>query len=253
MTASWAARWDALLDRGDTNNARELAQGRAYHRSGRVTNLRVGTGVLRGRVQGARATPRAVEVTVAVLDEAQWARVVSLLAGELRHSARLLAGLQPEGLEEELSSRGVRLLPEPDEIDTTCGCGRAQPCAHAAALWQTVTERIAEDPFTLLRLRGRGRERLLAELAAERAEPAEAAFLALEGLQADGWTRARSPLGALHLPPEAESGAPFSPLRLLENPPGWPPGPDPETMFRPLVERAALWASALREGRETNP
>ncbi len=39
---------------------------------------------------------------------------------------------------------------------------------HAAGVWLAAAERIAADPFALLRVRGRGRERLLAEVAATR-------------------------------------------------------------------------------------
>lgn len=243
---TWAAQWRALLPGDSERAARAIAQGRSYQRSGRVTDLQVTTGRLSGRVQGRQATPRAVEVTVAPLDDGDWATVVSLLAGQLRHSARLLAGLQPEGLAEELAERGVRLLPGPSEVDTTCGCGRAQPCPHAAAVWESTTERITEDPFTLLRLRGRGRERLLADLAAERAQHTDSAgSVPLKELAAAGWTRARSPLEDLHLPATEATEASMGPLRLLGDPPGWPRGPSADELFGPLVERARRWAAAL--------
>lgn len=245
MGGSWAAQWRALLTTDDPRAAREVAQGRAHHRSGRVTDLRVTTGALFGRVQGHRATPRTVDVDVAVLGDEDWRRVVELLAGQLRHSARLLAGLQPEGLAEELAERGVRLLPASEDIETTCGCGRDQPCAHAAAVWEAATERIDADPFTLLRLRGRGREQLLAELAAERAEPGgDTQFKPLSELPVEGWSRARSPLEEIHLPVR-EAGATAVPLRLLGNPPGWAGGPDADDLFDPLVDRAAEWARRL--------
>lgn len=244
--SSWAAQWRALLlTPDDPRAAREVVQGRAHHRSGRVTDLRVSTGALWGRVQGHRATPRTVDVAVAVLGDGEWRRVVELLAGQLRHSARLLAGLQPEGLVEELAEGGVQLLPAPEDVETTCGCGRPQPCAHAAAVWEAATDRIDADPFTLLRLRGRGRERLLAELAADRAEPGgETPFRPVSELPVEGWSRARSPLEELHLP-VGEVGAAALPLRLLGNPPGWPGGPDADDLFDPLVDRAAEWARRL--------
>lgn len=246
MGRSWAAQWRALLAPNDPRAAREVAQGTAHHRSGRVTDLRVATGALWARVQGHRATPRTVEVDVAVLDEEGWRRVVELLAGQLRHSARLLAGLQPEGLVEDLADRGVRLLPTAEDVETTCGCGRVQPCAHAAAVWEAATVRIDEDPFTLLRLRGRGRERLLAEVAAERGEPTgDAPFRPLSELAVEGWGHARSPLEELHLPPRQRPTAATRPLRLLGNPPGWPGGPNADDLFGPLVERAAQWARRL--------
>jgi len=246
VATSWAAQWRELLAPGNPRAAREVAQGTAHHRSGRVTDLRVATGALWARVQGHRATPRTVEMEVAVLDEEDWRCVIELLAGQLRHSARLLAGLQPEGLVEELADRGVRLLPTPEDVETTCGCGRAQPCAHAAAVWEAATARIDEDPFTLLRLRGRGRERLLAEVAAARGEPAgDAPFRPLSELAVEGWGRARSPLEELHLPQPERAAPAARALRVLGNPPGWPGGPDADDLFGPLVDRAAQWARRL--------
>lgn len=247
MAGSWAASWRALLE--DDHAGREVRQGRAYHRSGRVTGLDVVTGRLSGRVQGRRATPRAVEVTVAVLDDQQWAQVVDLLGAQLRHSARLLAGLQPEGLPDELAEMGVTLLPGADDVDIACACGGAQPCAHAAAVWEAGATAIDEDPFTLLRLRGRGRERLLAEIAAARARRSPrdgdrfADAIPLDRLGREDWTRARSPLEELHLPPEEPAASGATPLRLLGDPPGWPRGPSAEELFAPLVAHASRWAS----------
>lgn len=245
----WAAQWRALL-LDDDQRTRAVAQGRAYHRSGRVTDLQVGTGRLSGRVQGRRATPRAVEVRIAVLNDEQWTTIVELLAGQLRHSARLLAGLQPVGLAEELAARGLRLLPAAEDVQTTCGCGGAQPCAHTAAVWESATDRIAEDPFTLLRLRGRGRERLLADLAAGRTHRRDGAgSIPVSELDAAGWTSARSPLEDLHLP-SAEGRTPVAgPLRVLGDPPGWPRGPSADELLGPLVELAARWASDLDRER----
>lgn len=247
MDASpWATAWRDLLNVHRERAARAVAQGRAYHRSGRVTDLQVTTGRLSGRVQGRRATPRAVEVSVAALGPDEWATIVELLAGQLRHSARLLAGLQPAGLTEELAERGVRLLPAPDEVESTCGCGGVQPCPHTAAVWESATERIAEDPFTLLRLRGRGRERLLADLAAARAQQTHGTgSVPLSELVPAAWTSARSPLEDLHLPAIHAREAVAGPLRVLGNPPGWPRGPNADELFGPLVERAARWATDL--------
>lgn len=241
-TSTWEAHWRSLLPEEDRGPTREVVQGRSYFRSGRVTDLRVARGLLSGRVQGRQATPRVVEVAVAVLSDDDWASVVELLAGQLRHSARLLAGLQPEGLVEELAAAGVRLLPGPGEVVTTCGCASAQPCAHAAAVWETASERIAEDPFMLLHLRGRGRERLLADIAADRAEQTDQAVsVPVHDLAPAGWRRASAPLEELHLPSEETADARAG-LRLLGDPPNWPRGPSADELFGPLIERAARWA-----------
>lgn len=249
--ATWAAQWRALLSGNGERGDRAIAQGRAYQRSGRVTDLQLGTGHLSGRVQGRQATPRAVEVTVTVLGDAEWSTIGAVLARQLRYSARLLAGLEPDGLTEELAAAGVSLLPSREEVRTTCGCGRTQPCAHAAAVWETATERIIEDPFTLLRLRGRGRERLLADLAAGRAGPSEQADVVAVGeLHATGWNTASSPLEELHLPALHLRDGAASPLRLLGDPPGWPRGPRADELMAPLVERAARWARACEDAHD---
>lgn len=247
-TQSWEAHWRSLLSTEDDAVAREVVQGRAYHRSGRVTDLRISAGLVAGRVQGRQSTARVVEVAVATLTASEWATVVDLLAGQLRHSARLLAGLPPEGLAEELADLGVALLPAPDDVRTTCGCGSVRPCAHVAATWESTSEQIADDPFILLHLRGRGRERLLADLAATRAQQADhAVSIALTDLTAAGWTRNRAPLEDLHLPAGHVPDRGSAPLRLLGDPPGWPRGPGADELFGLLVERAASWASRQEE------
>lgn len=243
----WASQWRALLPGDGEGAARRNAQGRAYARSGRVTDVRLGTGTLSGRVQGRRAMGRAVDVRVAPLPAPAWQEVVATLARELRHSARLLAGLEPEGLDTELADAGIALVPRPDEVQLDCTCSDPQPCAHAAALWEAGAGLIADDPFALLRLRGRGRERLLADVAAARGGAGEREHQALDGLDVHGWTRARTPLEDLRLPGPA-AHVPAA-LTVLGNPPGWPGGPDAAELLGPLIDAAARWADGGGEPR----
>lgn len=237
--SAWAVRWRTLL--GGEDAARRIAEGRGYARSGRVTGVRLGTGVLSGRVQGRGATARAVEVRVAPLPAQAWEEIVATLAHELRHSARLLAGLEPECLEYELAERGVALLPEPDDVRPDCTCTEPQPCAHAAALWEAGATLVADDPFALLRFRGRGRERLLAAVAAARGGAGSREHQATSELDVHGWMRARTPLEDLRLP--ADDAHQPAALAVLGNPPGWPGGPDAVELFAPLVDAAAQWAA----------
>jgi uncharacterized Zn finger protein len=245
--SSWTRQWRAVI--GDPQLARQVARGRKLHRSGRVSGVRATTGLLSGRVQGSRVTPFLVEVTVDLLDEAQWARVVDLLASQVRHSARLLAGLLPEGLDTELKAAGIRLFPVISELDVTCACGdRAVVCPHAAGVWEAATELLKHDPFLLLRLRGRGRDRLLADLAGARqraVHPERGTGIPVAELHPQGWTRARAPLEDLHLPVLAPPATPAAPLKLLGDPPHWAGGVSAWDLFRPLVERAARYARDL--------
>jgi uncharacterized Zn finger protein len=215
--ATWVERWHALLGEPGAE-IRRFNQGRAFQRSGRVTAVRIDPGRLVGQVQGSRATPYLVEVMLPVFDDAAWRTVLATVGGQIRHAARLLAGQPPEGLDAELRDVGVDLFGEREDLDARCACGEAdRPCAHVIALWHELAERLAEDPFALLRLRGRGRERLLSELAAARRRGAGGAEEGVDPatLDAAAWTRAARDLDALEvpagIPPDSEAG----PLRLL--------------------------------------
>jgi len=249
--SSWAEQWRAVVDE-DPQLARRVAQGRGFHRSGRVSGVRATAGLLSGRVQGTRATPYLVEVAVGALDDEGWSRVVDVLASQVRHSARLLAGLAPEGLDAELEAAGIQLFPSLAQLDVTCACGdKAVVCPHAAAVWEAAAEVLEGDPFLLLRLRGRGRDRLLADLASARQLQARGdraphpAGVVIGDLDARGWTRARATLDDVHLPVLNPPPTPAAPLKLLGDPPQWAGGVRAWDLFRPLVERAAAYAESL--------
>jgi uncharacterized Zn finger protein len=242
--SSWAEQWRAVIE--DPRLAHRVAQGRQFHRSGRVSGIRATAGLLTGRVQGTRATPYLVEILVDTLNDAQWMRVIDLLASQVRHSARLLAGLMPEGLDAEMSAAQIRLFPVIGELDVTCACGDATVvCPHAAGVWEAAAELLEPDPFLLLRLRGRGRSRLLADLAATRqrsVRPEREMGVPLAELQVEGWTQARVPIKEIHLPVLQPPSTPAAPLKLLGDPPQWTGGISAWNLFRPLVERAARYA-----------
>jgi uncharacterized Zn finger protein len=243
----WGKRWRQVLD--DPQLARRVTQGRQLSRSGRVSGIRATAGLLSGRVQGTRATPYLVELAIGVLDDDQWALIVGVLASQVRHSARLLAGLTPKGLDAELDAAGVTLFPALAELDVTCACGdTATVCPHAAGVWEAAATQLESDPFLLLRLRGRGRDRLLADLATARQGDRQERSLTgipIAELDVDDWTRARAPLDELHLPLMTSPPTPAAPLKLLGDPPHWAGGVSAWDLFRPLIERAASYARKL--------
>jgi uncharacterized Zn finger protein len=247
--SAWVERWRALLGEEGPQDIRRFNQGRAFQRSGRVSGVRVDPGRVVGQVQGSRATPYLVEAMVGVLDDEGWRAFLDAVGSEVRHAARLLAGHPPDGLEAQLEEAGVDLFGDPESVDARCACGEAsRPCAHVVALWHEMGERIAEDPFVLLRLRGRGRERLLAELAAARrrrsgAQGAEG--IAAEDLPATGWTRSPADLTDLEIERGSSPEAPAGPLKLLGDPPGWAGSVGAWDLFHPLIERAAQRARDL--------
>lgn len=250
MTSRWAQQWVELLDDGTADIARRLQQGRNLVRSGRVTGVQTHRGAVSGSVQGYSATPLLTDVTVPVLTDAQWETVTHALASQVRHRARLLAGQVPDGLDAQLEAHGVSLFPDRAQLDVTCRCSdRSLPCMHAAAVWQAVADEIDRDPFVLLRVRGRGRERLLAESAAARVTAAEqpAPGRALQDLPTAAWFH--SPRAIDDFVPAAPPAprTPAGPLRLLGDPPGWAGGVSAGDLFAGLVVRGAEWAAVLLE------
>jgi uncharacterized Zn finger protein len=239
-TAGWLARWRALLgDEGE--DVRRFNQGRAFQRSGRVTAVRVDPGRVVGQVQGSRATPYLVEVALPTLDDADWATFLGVVGGQVRHAARLLAGQPPEGLDAELQEVGIDLFPSRAVLDARCACGEAdRPCAHVVALWAELADRLDDDPFVLLRLRGRGRERLLAELASARRRGGAAAPEGLDprALDPSSWTRSAHGATELDIGPVAVPQTEAGPLRLLGDPPGWAGNVSAWDLFRPAIVRA---------------
>ena len=256
MTSRWAQRWNELLDDDSPQVTRRLMQGRNLLRSGRVTGVQINRGALSASVQGFSATPLAVEITLPMLSDEQWTVVVNSLASQVRHRARLLAGQVPDGLDAQLDAHGLALVPGRAELDVTCRCGdTVVPCMHAAGTWLAVGLLIDDDPFVLLRLRGRGRERLLADSATARAggvsqiPPGQR----LADLPTDAWITATRDVDdlmpAAPAPPRTSAG----PLRLLGDPPGWAGGVTAGDLFAPLVERGAAWAAALLDDPEAPP
>ena len=258
MTNIWAQRWIDVLDDGTPQVVRRLTQGRALLRSQRVTNVGLSRGVVTATVQGHSATPLGVEITVATLDDDQWEVVVGALASQVRHRARLLAGQVPDGLASQVAAAGVTLLPARTDVELTCRCqDSVSPCVHGAAAWLAAAEEIDADPFALLRVRGRGRERLLADSAALRsaaAGPPPGAGQPVASLQDEDWVHARLDIEDLLTiapqPPRTVAG----PLRLLGDPPGWAGGVSAGDLFAPLVQRGADWAAAqLRPSPDDAP
>lgn len=256
MTNRWAQRWTELIDDGNPQVVRRLLQGRNLLRSGRVIGIAINRGAAVGTVQGFSATPLAVEITLPVFSDEDWAAIVASLASQVRHRARLLAGQVPDGLDSQLEAHGLSLVPTPDELDITCRCeDRVVPCMHAAGVWLAVAEQIDADPFVLLRLRGRGRERLLAESAAVRvaAAPTAPAGRSTDELPLDAWITAAGDVDDFVPAPPAPPRTAAGPLRLLGDPPGWAGGVTAGDLFAPLVQRGAQWATALLDDPTASP
>jgi len=172
-----------------------LTRGRAYARRGQVISLDVTPGEVRAAVQGSRAKPYQVRIGLVPFAELAWAKAEIAFSEQALPSAKLLAGEVPPELENIFADAGAVLFPRTvNELDQRCSCPDWEvPCKHLAATFYLLAEAFDDDPFLLLRWRGRTREQLLdrlRQLRSESAAPAErepptavaGAALALVGL-----------------------------------------------------------------------
>jgi uncharacterized Zn finger protein len=153
-----------------------LTRGRNYARKGQVISLEVSPGEVRAVVQGSRAKPYQVRITLAPFPELVWARAEIALADQALPSAKLLAGEVPPELEEIFAAAGAPLFPGTvRELDQRCSCPDWEvPCKHLAATFYLPAESFDRDPFLILRWRGRDRETLLNRLRVLRSSEASA-------------------------------------------------------------------------------
>jgi len=224
----WGRRWIAALEALGALYENRLPRGRTYARKGSVSGLVVSPGQVTAAVQGSRARPYRVAITLPVFDDEVWGRVTAALAGELRHAAALLDGQMPEDIDEVLGACGVSLFPRPKELSTSCSCpDYANPCKHVAAVHYVLAQSFDADPFLLPTLRGRDQPGLLAGLRAARAGSADVVperdtverTVLMDQLIARELFTARGDLAAVTLcPAPAADAAAF--LRRLGPPPG---------------------------------
>ncbi|MFU8803298.1 MAG: SWIM zinc finger family protein [Bradymonadaceae bacterium] len=165
----WSKRFIRVLESFSLGT--RLTRGRSYARKGQVLALDVGPGAVTARVQGSRATPYSVKIGGAPLGDKDWARVEDAMAARAVFAASLLAGEMPRNIEEAFESCKTPLFPTSYKtLAAQCSCpDYANPCKHIAAVFYILAEAFDEDPFLMLRWRGRDRQDLLAALRARRA------------------------------------------------------------------------------------
>ncbi|MDG4821621.1 SWIM zinc finger family protein [Asanoa sp. WMMD1127] len=214
----WSRRFidilESICDKG------RLDRGRRYARAGQVLNLDLEPGRVAARVQGSRTEPYAVEVTIPVFDETDWARVEQALAHQAVFRAKLLAGEMPIQIVAVFDDLGLPLFPA--ELDMKCTCPDwGFPCKHLSAVLYLLAEAFDDDPFLVLAWRGRARDDLLGALRgpAVEATPADPLDVPDRPLAVDDFYRPGRSLARL----KELTGGPAAPpellLRVLDPPP----------------------------------
>ncbi len=143
---------------------KDLRVGRRLARAGAVGAITVSEGGAVAAVDDGHDA-FTVEVTVPVLDAADAAAFVELVAAESGRIGALLAGQLPHSFVEAVEEAGVELLPYGGELGSACSCDAwLDPCPHALAVLTQLAWLIQADPFVLTHLRGLSRERVLRDL-----------------------------------------------------------------------------------------
>ncbi len=165
----WARRWIAAMEQ--LLSAPRLMRGKFYARQGQVISIDEDKEGITALVQGSRPKPYRVTIRLTHLTNAQWNKVLNVLADQAIFAAQLLAGEMPANIEEAFATAGVSLFPQTHyDLVTTCSCpDKANPCKHIAAVHYILGERFDEDPFLLFRMRGRSQEQILTSLRSRRA------------------------------------------------------------------------------------
>ncbi len=131
---------------------------------GRVVSLEVGAGRVDAEVEDGRAYQ--VRIGLTAFGKADWAVITHALAAKASATVLLLSGELPRDVEQIFTAVRLPLFPSSArEVSLDCTCPDAEvPCGHLNAVFAALVARVADDPFTVLALRGRNRETLLEEL-----------------------------------------------------------------------------------------
>ncbi|MEV6825265.1 hypothetical protein [Amycolatopsis sp. NPDC051102] len=131
---------------------------------GSVVSLEIGAGRVDAEVRD--GGPHRVRIGLTAFGKADWAVITRALAAKASLTVLLLGGELPRDVEETFKALRLPLFPSSArEVSLDCTCPDAEvPCGHLNAVFSALVERVADDPFTILALRGRDREALLEEL-----------------------------------------------------------------------------------------
>ena len=252
---TWGAAWLTAMGEQGRGYADRLGRGPYYVSRGAVRSLEITSGQASATFLHGRQRSQRVVLEVEPLPEDQWEAMVHTLAGELRFTAAISDGELPPEAVPLLDDAGVDLVPSHEEVTETCNCTESggDPCRHIASVHHAIAQQLDDDPFLLLRLRGRDVRTLRASLRAARTgeDLATAArspdAIGIDELEDTDLFGARGDVDDIVLQPRRVE----DPAWLFEQL-GEPPGIDDSLPLEQLIVRAAdtAWKIAAGDGAE---
>lgn len=159
---SWAGQriW-RVVEQGADGDA--LREGLDYARQGQTRRISFEGGRVEASVQGRRTKAYVTTFALPRFSAEDAARAVRALGEQSRFAAKLLSGEMPASIEDAFIPIGLHVFPTgADEVEISCTCTETKPwCKHAICVAALFAERVGEDPFLILELRGLSREELL--------------------------------------------------------------------------------------------
>jgi len=151
----WGQKWLESLTKIDYEN--RIPRGARYARNGSVLSVKFDKeGTIKARVQGTRATPYSIKITIPQFDDKQKNDLVDAVMA----SPSLVAGLLNRELGEEILAIADRLKMKvfPSswrDLGMNCSCPDwAVPCKHIAAVIYKLSQEIDNDPFLVFTMHG---------------------------------------------------------------------------------------------------
>ncbi len=167
----WAQRWIHVLESFELGG--RLARGRTYARQGQVLSIDIQEGSVDSTVQGSRRDPYKVKIRVKTIPLQKWLELSKTAFSQAIVAAKLLAGEMPQDIEKLFADHCLSLFPDKyDDLETDCSCpDYSNPCKHIAAVYYLLGEEFDRDPFLIFRMRGLGKEQLIALITKADSEP----------------------------------------------------------------------------------
>lgn len=139
----------------------------------RTLDLSLVPGRVTARFQDEAGKIYRAEFTPSTFTAEEWERVSILMAEEAIFIAALLSGVFPSALGDIFTRAELDLFPSTIEsLRPRCECGGhvADPCRHLSNLLEKFVERVEEDPYSILLLRGFSRDELILDLKRRRSD-----------------------------------------------------------------------------------